>query len=365
MYNTANLNKGRAIACIVVLIHHILLAFYDVPIFLFNDGNLAVCFFLILCGFILPIKVFTQKDTLPNGVSGKIYSIFYYSIKRYLRLFTVVVLCNVIAYLILCGEGYYTTQFGEAYSVEYIYDFYAYNMNFKGFLYTAFVDSFIRGSSLDSPLWTIKYEFIGAILCRILVVFLYKNRYRHLGYLIIGSVCALTLKDFYWFLPVVGLFLSDLLFNTNDRVRIIDRFSTGIKHINIFVALALALIIYSTVLLGQMLIVIRSISALLLILCLLQVKSKKTNGLLERIATYSFHIYSIHWIIICSLGTFLMVKLTTFPYVLRGILTFIAIVVLTIMMAFMLKFVEDKINKRIIQPLLFALENRGRSKRSM
>ena len=104
-YNLANLNVGRAIACIIVFIHHFLLAFYKIPVVLINDGNLAVCFFLILCGFILPIKIFKNKDTVPDDARRKAYTIFLYIIKRYLRLFTVVALCNLIAYLILCGGG--------------------------------------------------------------------------------------------------------------------------------------------------------------------------------------------------------------------------------------------------------------------
>ena len=53
----------RGVFCIVVIIHHFMMAFFpNSPQILYNDGNMAVMYFLLLSGFVMPLNIF-KKNT--------------------------------------------------------------------------------------------------------------------------------------------------------------------------------------------------------------------------------------------------------------------------------------------------------------
>ena len=62
---------ARVVFCLIVFLNHWTMLFMpDLPIVIFNDGNLAVVFFLLLCGFVAPISIWNGTNNKNGGGEG-------------------------------------------------------------------------------------------------------------------------------------------------------------------------------------------------------------------------------------------------------------------------------------------------------
>ena len=96
---------ARSIFCIIVVIHHFMMVFcYQNQIFIYNDGNLAVMYFLVLAGVVMPIKFYLNDDNKIGNERWYI-SVMRYGKRRYLRLLPVALVSLFFAYFLMSLGG--------------------------------------------------------------------------------------------------------------------------------------------------------------------------------------------------------------------------------------------------------------------
>ncbi|MBN1840650.1 MAG: acyltransferase [Campylobacterales bacterium] len=181
----------RGFAAINVIIAHFIAAFYptllhrnylmfDKPtntsfvydciqfpiISLVYNGHFAVIIFFVLSGYVLGIPAFENNlESIKKRLWG-----------RYLRLNIPVAFILLLSYLFLVSGLYYNVDASEfSGSIKWLSRFYREEISIFALLKMMFYDSIINGNRyLYSPLWTIQIEFVGSIY--LLIYFLIKPK---------------------------------------------------------------------------------------------------------------------------------------------------------------------------------------------
>lgn len=167
----------RGLAAIVVLINHLLVAFYPkfhglrfpqeplslygTPLFALVNGSAAVVLFFVLSGFVLTVGSFRDKSCS---------SLIVGALKRWPRLVVPILAVNLISGA-LAGSGYYwnavaASDIGSA----WLGAFFKNNLGFWESIATAATEgsflTFIASHDYyNSNLWTMYYEFFGSFAC--------------------------------------------------------------------------------------------------------------------------------------------------------------------------------------------------------
>lgn len=334
----------RLIFCIIVVIHHFLLAFCpDTTIFLYNDGNLAVVYFLLLSGFVTPLKIFYDKDVKKKKKTTK-WLLFLK--KRYLRLLPFVAISIIISFLLLKNDLYYNLQAAEIFNLSALGNYFNFDISFAQMIYQIFIGTFIERPILNTPLWTIHYEFIGVFVAYILADVLHKKEKRHFYYLLTILICMI-LRDIYYCCIFTGVFLADVFFNKNKVAIGVD--IDKIKHYNI-IFLILSIILYFLTIFGKIQVYLRMLS----IICgmIFVINNKVTQKLLEnkllmKLSEYATDIYATHWLILCSFSSWLLVYLKDYKFSASLIITFAASTIVITLAAIIFKMVNNILLKII------------------
>ena len=229
MKYSTNANGLRGFAAINVVLAHFIAAFYpsllsrnykvfqdaDTTTFLetlmqfpfisiFYNGHFAVIVFFVLSGYVLSMPAFeNNKNSLKKRLLG-----------RYLRLNIPVAFILIVSYIFLTAGFYYNTEAAELSGSKWLINFFTEEKTiielFKMMLY----ESIVFGERyLYSPLWTIQIEFIGSLY--LLVYFLIKP-YRlktHLEvYLLLGVFVLIYfihgINSIYFYAMILGAYLN-------------------------------------------------------------------------------------------------------------------------------------------------------------
>lgn len=340
----------RGVFCIVVIIHHFMMAFFpNSPQILYNDGNMAVMYFLLLSGFVMPLNIF--KKNTKNDIKSIAKESCSYLKKRYIRLLPVVVSSIIISWFILIGGGYYTIEAGTVFNNPIIAEYYNFsNVPFRNVIYEALIGSFIHRPDLNTPLWTIRYEFFGLSIAYIIMRFLHENKYRMFVQVAVITCSYIVTRDIYFSVILIGTMLADLMFNQGKQIALVSKIRNSLsnKYIKIFLLFS-AIILYVFAILGHFALYIRVwVAIVILLLCISSKKIQQlaSHSVLLKISNISFEIYAIHWPIICSLSCYLIIKILPILGKVTSSLIVFGITLITILYcASILKLILRLINK--------------------
>lgn len=216
----------RGIAALMVVLHHIVFAFYmslntgdmnvkhtalpyeneiyGTPLALVYAGSFAVAVFFVLSGFVLSTGFFQTKS---QDVVNKLAS------TRYLRLMIPALASVLLAYLLIklgagniIGKAASVAAGGSTYSTAWQSE-----VGFIDALKNGIVDIFITGGGFNvgpynTVLWTMFTEFWGSFMVFGFLLLFAASRHRWIVYLILAMFTYNT-----WFLPfVLGMILADV-----------------------------------------------------------------------------------------------------------------------------------------------------------
>jgi peptidoglycan/LPS O-acetylase OafA/YrhL len=170
------LEAVRGIAALVVLIHHLLLAFFPrfhgllfpdervspfgTPLFAMINGSAAVVLFFVLSGFVLTVRAFQMQSARPLMLGA---------LKRWPRLALPVLIVNVCAGLLAGWAVYLNQPVAEQIASPWLGWWYAEPgrewRTVAAAVREGAVGTFVKGSAyFNSNLWTMFYEFYGSFL---------------------------------------------------------------------------------------------------------------------------------------------------------------------------------------------------------
>lgn len=217
------LESMRGIAAFMVLVFHFILGFapqyhgqethiaiedknlLDSPFFFLINGHAAVLFFFVLSGFVLSYKFF-QRET-NTGLIGSV-------IKRWPRLIPLAMISTVLSWVFLNLDWYTHREVAAITNSQWMARF-AYSHGDLSQL--SFFDSvaqggfytFFRGDqSLNTSLWTMRYEFIGSFIVFALIPILNGARKPVALILFSVSVAVCYFIDMLFSAFIAGCFLS-------------------------------------------------------------------------------------------------------------------------------------------------------------
>lgn len=353
----------KGFACLCVLLSHFISAFCNVwvtslqereltgswfetwigttPLNLFYNGNFGVRVFFITSGFVLSYAYFCTGDEkyLKKG-----------AVKRYFRLILPVITVNVVTYLVMkFGLLYHQQAAMVCKSYDWLAAFNNFEPSFTGMIKEAVFGNFFGNSSqYVGPLWTMTYEMLGSLLVFaflalfgkekvryvLYVVFLLLFRESNYSHFIVGmAICDVMqgkhvwmekYRNSKWMIPVtviVGLFFSTYPSGTNPEITMYRYFNLNqwMDTVTVY----------------------HFIGATLLFIAILN--SKLLQKLFELkpfsfLGKYCFGLYLIHWPVMMSLSSYIMVryqgKLSYYKLVLVDfIITMVVIGVLSVVMS--------------------------------
>lgn len=336
----------RTIFCLIVVISHICLAFFpNVPRIFISMGNLSVIYFLFLSGGVLSLKTHNKLEQGNLTINNVIKYVFY----RYLRLLPVVATTLIFSSLIYALGGIYSNELSDKYNLFLLKEYFPDGVDLYEGVYDAFLGAFYRRPILNTPLWTIKYEFFGVIFVWIIMRVMYSKRYRWNIYVFIIAIFLLI--DIYMSCIISGMFLFELMYNNEETAIRIKNYIMKYKR----VYLITMFITLFFIILGRFAIYFRWL-LMLELYCAIFTFKKIQNILSKDILTvfskYTFAVYASHWIFICSGLSYIIMRLSEiFPYLeVAIILSILSIPVIVYLGWVMNTFVEkpiDKVTKKI------------------
>ena len=337
----------RTVFCSVVVIHHFLQVFYpSFPQILFNDGNMAVLYFLMLTGFVTPLQIFAKKEFTK-------FHIIRYSVLRYLRLLPVVFVTIMGAYILQQAGALRTQETAVAFDLDKIRNYYRSSCSFTSAIWDGIIGAFFFQPELNPPLWTISYEMWGGILVYITATVLRKIRYRRILILLMSIVSAFVLHNIYIAALLTGFLFSDILHNKNTVFWFEQSICLLIKHprMRVIYLFLIILIASGLVLNIGTAIYLRYVFIALLFLFLSSENNITRwlgNKTLTYLSSYTYAIYATHWPILCSFACMAALVLPVDIYCIRVIVAFCVMVILTVSTSFLLrKYIEMPFHKAI------------------
>ena len=213
------LEATRGIAALVVLVHHLLLAFFprfhgllfpDEPVSLFGtplfalvNGSAAVVLFFVLSGFVLTVRAFRTQSTFPLVLGA---------LKRWPRLAVPVLAVNICAGLLAGWALYLNQPVAQEISSPWLSWWYdAPPAQWRSVVAAAkegAFSTFLRGSAyFNSNLWTMYFEFYGSFLAFLVATIMIAFGSLGTGVLAAAMLfCFVTVSPYFTcFLAGVGL----------------------------------------------------------------------------------------------------------------------------------------------------------------
>ena len=318
----------RGGASILVVAHHFLLAFMPglvgilpwadnshalvgSPLFAFINGMAAVMAFFVLSGYVLSLK----------GISADANSaLLDLACKRWFRLAPIVTLSIFLSWAIFHLEQFYFADASALSGSDWLRNF-AYGhlpQNYKpGFfeaLWQGTIGTFIFGEkSLNSNLWTMKWEFFGSYLVFILAIFL-RPRLKALCWVLLPALLGTTFYLEPLFAPFVfGILATQLRIHEWKLKGLVAFFVLlagiylcGFWHPIDYYGWAKWLPFNDQ----RRQVLILSIGAFLLLIAFASQNpiSQKMNGKISLwLGQISFPLYLVHMLVITSLGSYVYI----------------------------------------------------------
>ena len=286
----------RTLACLQVVLSHICMAFYpNASGIIYTIGYLCMMLLLILSGGVLSLKTYRSNEEQTRGLFGK--DILFYTLKRYFRLLPVVAVSILISLLLYKTGGYYCRVLSEKYGLLKLGTYFPDGISIAEGIVDAFIGAFFFRPQLNAPFWTIHYEILGAIGVYALMKLFYKNKMRWMIYIAVGGVCFLV--DIYVASMFAGMVLFDIFYNEEGVIG--NKVKEWMKKYHYFCTLIVAATFLLLLFMNKG--KIRFVLAMEICLCIY------SYGIIQKILSwhplvalseYSYSIYGIHWIVICS-----------------------------------------------------------------
>jgi peptidoglycan/LPS O-acetylase OafA/YrhL len=222
MAKLQHLEGLRGSAAFVVVMHHFACAFlpaaifggavaanmaaaktlYQTPLGIFVAGNLAVCIFFVLSGFVLSHKFFQTKDHEVVRSSA---------VRRYFRLMPPIMGSILIAYVLMHLALFYNHPAARiSGSSMWLGVYWSTLPGFREALYEGFY-GIITGNSnpgiFNNVLWTMSLEFFGSFLVFGFLALFGRMHHRWLAYIL----AAFVTFNSYYLAFVIGIALSDFV----------------------------------------------------------------------------------------------------------------------------------------------------------
>lgn len=351
----------KIIACLMVFVGHYYNAFYSfcntIPnlnkyvVMVFDkfpapymDGNFWVCVFCILSGYL------SAKKTISS-----LKQLFCECILRYFRFLIPLLFINVSIYIVDLVFGFKSIELSLLYNNNWLGSFFL-NITLMGVL----KNSITLGSQLNGPLWMIRPLFFGNIL--ILLLKYIKDKYKDYSIVNFALLFIMLFLIFFIFQKyelIIYSFITLLgfaIYNLTNKIK---------TRYNLIIFLVLLIMIYifnnnliiKDVIRFNNLPLLNSLSAFIFIVAIFFCKSmdnvKKSKFDLGGI---SFYIYLIHWPIICSLssGLIMLFDNYTLGYVIVLFVTIVTVVFISYLLSKTVNKVINYFNK-IIKNTLFKI----------
>ena len=376
MQNEKSLDGLRGVAAFIVVIHNYLLGFYpstysgnmdtirtnsgidatlaSTPINILYNGNVSVCIFFVLSGYVLSYKFFKYSDK--NIITSS-------AIRRYLRLMIPVLFSIIVAYVFMKFKLFYNSDVAIITGSDWwLANFYNFTPNiFEMLKQGAYGVFFLNESSYNAVLWTMHYELFGSFVVFGIISIFGNIRNRSIIYI----VCILLTYNTYYLAFILGIILSDANSNCD---KFINSFNS--KYLKIFL-LVIGLILCSypsgidvkeTIYeymripkIDDIVAFYHILGSFLIIIILLKSDILKRFFALKIplfFGKISFSMYIIHLIILCSFSSFLFSKIiNNFRYYQAFIIMLmISLIIIILILYYIYKYVDCiaiKLSKKI------------------
>lgn len=376
MQNEKSLDGLRGVAAFIVVIHNYLLGFYpstysgnmdtirtnsgidatlaSTPINILYNGNVSVCIFFVLSGYVLSYKFFKYSDK--NIITSS-------AIRRYLRLMIPVLFSIIVAYVFMKFKLFYNSDVAIITGSDWwLANFYNFTPNiFEMLKQGAYGVFFLNESSYNAILWTMHYELFGSFVVFGIISIFGNIRNRSIIYI----VCILLTYNTYYLAFILGIILSDANSNCD---KFINSFNS--KYLKIFL-LVIGLILCSypsgidvkeTIYeymripkIDDIVAFYHILGSFLIIIILLKSDILKRFFALKIplfFGKISFSMYIIHLIILCSFSSFLFSKIiNNFRYYQAFIIMLmISLIIIILISYYIYKYVDCiaiKLSKKI------------------
>ncbi len=322
----------RGIACFMVVLSHFAVSFFPalyyglapeahyprIEIFIANSplnilysGNLAVCIFFILSGYVLSHKFFVCQDR-NIALSGMI--------KRYVRLVIPVAAAMLILYAFIAAKMLYNEAVASYTKSELLLVVFTAGVpTLKDIIRQSFINSFFTGGTVyDHVLWTMRYELYGSYMVFIFMLLIGLSRYRVIAY----GLLAVFFWDSYYEGFVIGMFLADITASKDfgKKLRIpffvkivlltaailAGSYPMGVKQP---VGLYRLITFSSQALSAQVYHMLAAAIILFFALTESRVQSSLESAVPSFLGKISFSLYLLHWIVVFSFSSFLVLFL--------------------------------------------------------
>jgi peptidoglycan/LPS O-acetylase OafA/YrhL len=313
----------------------------------FFDGKLAVILFWSLSSFVICAKLFQIHEPLNKDIIRS-------TTKRYFRLVFPCLISIIISFFLLKFHFYYSTSLGlllvDGEQFRKLFDF---EPNLVLMLKSAVWNTFFQFSgnqSYNTVLWTMEKELFGSFFCFSFIAVFRQNQRRIIFYPIL--ILLFVALDYYWVISfILGMALADLLYS-KDNSNFKANFDSIRFYFQKFNFLSLLLFIIILFIVKSLVIIFLPISFSyvdtffgFIIVCftLLHPKIDYFFSLkpLVWLGKHSFSIYLIHVPILCSLISFIYLKLLDTKWV-ELICLFVFLFTLFILTIPFTKYVDDK-----------------------
>lgn len=362
----SSLDGVRGLAALSVLLLHYVTAFapfligYEVtrrhtsldrivattPLQLPVAGNLAVCVFFVLSGFVLSLKYFKLKDA--NILVSS-------AVRRYFRLAIPTIGSVLLAYFVLRIGGMHTQQTAAVTeSSSWLATFW----NFPAHVFTAVYQGvygvFVTSdATYNIVLWTMHFELFGSFLVFMFLALFGKLPNRWFFYGLFGLVFVKS----YYLGFFAGIVIADIFTNYPQLVdKLRDRYLWGLFAVAIVLGTWPTTSIYPSLydhihlpLFSPLLLAIfaHTVAATIIIVAVLKLQVLTRffeTRPLQFLGKVSFSLYLLHFIILCSIACYLFdVFVPHLGYGKSVLLTFIPSVGLTFVAShYYTKYVDER-----------------------
>ena len=300
----------RGIFCLIVVIHHFLISFatnYNIKTIFFNDGNLAVLFFLFLSCYLMAYKH-------RGGVTDYIFELK----RRYIRLCPVVFITICVSGILFFNNCIHTSDavnfLGLDSDSKLATNYLSSQISSPSqILYEGIIGAYINRPYLNPPFWTMKYEFWGVIVLMAAEDKLYSIKQRD-AFFLLGLILSYLFIDIYFTTMILGLWFADYFFNENSRCSIFEFFRPFLMYDKISICLGVLSVLTYVIHTQIGIEPLKPLSIVFFMLACQNLDSIKrflSHKVFTCIGKYSYEIYAIHWIVNCSLTCWLITILPT------------------------------------------------------
>lgn len=339
MEKIKQLDGLRAIAALIVVIHHYVLAFFPAmfsgnpsemhlgnvetylagsPLGIFYAGNFAICIFFVISGFVLSYKFFKTFDR-------KV--VLSAAIRRYFRLAIPIFATVFLAYLCMKFGFFFNKEVSQiSFSSWWFAGQWGFETSFLHMLKSAFYGVFFTyDASYNTALWMMTYEFFGSFMVFGLLALTGKLKLRWIIYILAGAILLNT----YYFGFILGMALSDIYANREIWLKKISKWYIALallalglflgtypfgKDVSLTVYKFLNWGIFANY--GQLWHIVGAFFVIVSAFIWAPILNFLSRKIFTFLGNISFSVYLLHALVLGSFSSFLFLKLS--PYLSYG-----------------------------------------------